>query len=516
MEGNYAIYLRKSRADQEAEERGEGETLARHRRILLSLAKKMDITITHIYPELVSGESIDNRPEIQQLLKEVSDGKWNGVLVMEVERLARGDTVDQGIIARTFKESNTKIITPQKTFDPSNEFDEEYFEFSLFMSRREYKVINRRQQRGREESAKEGRWVSSKEPFGYKRVTLPDKGFTLEIVPEEAEIVKLIFDWYINGIDTPEGNEQMGTTKISRKLNEMKIKTSKNSKWVPSTIRSMIRNETYIGMVRWKHRATKKVRIDGEVKLKRGAITPGRSYEGLHKPIIDKETFLKAQDIMDRSGNSPVSKLNLANPMAGIVRCGKCGDSMIRRIFPNVASQLTCVNQLCDNKGARLDHVEKALIQSLNEWVANYSVDISTTKKEIDLNFYKTSVRNAEGNLNQLYKQNSNLHDLVEQGVYTVDKFLERSQELAVRIKEAEEFLKNSRQDLQNQMNREKAKTEIIPTVKNVISAYKKTDDIRLKNILLKSVIDKAMYRKEKWQRNDDFELILHPKVDNI
>ena len=49
---------------------------------------------------------------------------YDGVLVMEVERLARGNSVDQGIIAQAFKYSNTLIITPTKTYDPQNEFDE--------------------------------------------------------------------------------------------------------------------------------------------------------------------------------------------------------------------------------------------------------------------------------------------------------------------------------------------------------------------------------------------------------
>ena len=81
---------------------------------------------------------------------------------MEVERLARGDTIDQGIVAQTFKFSDTKIITPIKTYNPNNEFDEEYFEFGLFMSRREYKTINRRLQRGRMASVKDGKYVANK------------------------------------------------------------------------------------------------------------------------------------------------------------------------------------------------------------------------------------------------------------------------------------------------------------------------------------------------------------------
>ena len=143
------IYLRKSRMDMEAEARGEGETLARHRTTLLALARRMGLEIGGIYEEIVSGETIAARPQMQRLLSEVEAGQWEGVLVMEVERLARGDSIDQGIVAQAFKYSGTKIITPAKTYDPANEFDEEYFEFGLFMSRREYKTIKRRMVAGR-------------------------------------------------------------------------------------------------------------------------------------------------------------------------------------------------------------------------------------------------------------------------------------------------------------------------------------------------------------------------------
>ena len=126
----------------EAEAHGEGETLARHEKLLLEVAKRGNYNVTQIYREVVSGETLAARPVMQQLLSEVEQGVWSGVLVVEVERLARGDTIDQGIVAQAFKYSDTKIITPVKVYDPNNEFDEEYFEFGLFMSRREYKTIN--------------------------------------------------------------------------------------------------------------------------------------------------------------------------------------------------------------------------------------------------------------------------------------------------------------------------------------------------------------------------------------
>ena len=170
----YCIYLRKSRADAEAEIRGEGETLARHEKALTAFARQAGLEVTAIYKEIISGETIAARPQMQKLLAEVSDGMWDGVIVMDVDRLARGNSIDQGIISQTFLFAGTKIITPTKTYDPTNEFDEEYFEFGLFMSRREYKIINRRLQRGRVASIKEGKYVSNKAPYGYERVKIPN------------------------------------------------------------------------------------------------------------------------------------------------------------------------------------------------------------------------------------------------------------------------------------------------------------------------------------------------------
>lgn len=149
------VYLRKSRKDREAEEQGQGETLARHEKMLREFAKKQNITISKFYREVVSGESIATRPVMQELLSDVEKGLWDGVLVVEVERLARGDTMDQGLVSQTFKYSNTKIITPLKVYDPNDDFDEQYFEFGLFMSRQEYKTINRRLHAGMIASIKE-------------------------------------------------------------------------------------------------------------------------------------------------------------------------------------------------------------------------------------------------------------------------------------------------------------------------------------------------------------------------
>ena len=357
------MYLRKSRADVEAEARGEGETLARHEKILLDLAKKMKLNITQIHKELVSGESIASRPVMQQLLSEVEQELWEGVLVVEVERLARGDTIDQGIVAQTFKYSNTIIVTPIKVYDPNNEFDEEYFEFGLFMSRREYKTIKRRLEQGRIESVKEGKYIANVAPYGYQRQKLQDqKGFTLVPDPQKSDIVKLIFEMYTNGI---------GVSRIVRRLNEMKAPTAKGGIWVNATIQGMLRNPTYIGKIRWGARPLQKKIINGKVVTERPRAGEDTWIlaDGLHEAIIDKDTYEAAQELLSKNHIPSITKKRtIKNPLAGLIICGKCGRRMSRRPYSSGQhDSLICPITSCDNVSSFLSIVEVKLLQGLDQ-----------------------------------------------------------------------------------------------------------------------------------------------------
>ena len=112
----YAIYLRKSRADLEAEKLGEGETLARHKKILTELAVRKGFYIGEIYEEIESGETIEGRPEIQRLISDCYKGKYKGILIVEVTRLSRGNQGDAQTILDCLKYSNTNngvlVVTP--------------------------------------------------------------------------------------------------------------------------------------------------------------------------------------------------------------------------------------------------------------------------------------------------------------------------------------------------------------------------------------------------------------------
>lgn len=115
-----AVYLRKSR---EEENETREETLARHERMLKDYCDSKNLIIKKIYKEVVSGENIANRPQMQRLLEDVQDKLYDGVVVIEIERLSRGNQIDQAEILEIFKKSKTKIYTLNKIYDLSSDDD---------------------------------------------------------------------------------------------------------------------------------------------------------------------------------------------------------------------------------------------------------------------------------------------------------------------------------------------------------------------------------------------------------
>lgn len=520
----YCIYLRKSRSDMEAEAHGEGETLARHEKLLLDLARRGNYNVTQIYREIVSGETIAARPVVQRLLQEVEDGLWEGVLVVEVERLARGDTIDQGVMSQAFKYSETKIITPLKVYNPADEFDEEYFEFGLFMSRREYKTINRRLVRGRNASAKEGKWVSGVAPYGYERVRIQgDKGWTLRPVEEQADIVRFIFRLYTSGEEDEAGNiKQVGTYTICKRLDAMGVAPPKSSDfWNDRTVQCILKNPAYIGKVRWGLSKSKKKIVNNviEVEHYKAPADEVIFVDGLHPAIVDEAVFQKAQELMNRSGPPPVPRSNtIVNPLAGLLVCGKCGRSIV--LHKGRLNMLMCYNRQCTNVGSKYEVVEERLLQALSAWLEDYRLEWSDklpADEQSLIDVKQKALRRAVSDLETLQKQLARTHDLLEQGVYDTDTFLSRSRSLADRIASAEADIKNLTAEVEEGKQRAASRLNVIPKVEKLLEVYPALPSAQAKNDMLKEVLEKVEYTKDKPSgRNgpfDNFELVLYPKL---
>ena len=504
----YAGYLRKSRADLELEKISGLDTLQRHRDIIKNTAKYMNINIDIWYEEIVSGETIDARPKVQEMLLKVEQGVFEGVFVVDVDRLARGDTADQSRISKAFSISSTKIITPNKIYDPNNEADEEYFEFGLFMSRREYKTINKRLNRGRLSSVNEGKYVGSVCPYGYTKEKLKgQKGYKLILDKEESKIVEIIFKL---------ASENIGSSNIANHLNKIGSKPRKAEVWVSASIRSILENPVYYGMIKWNHRKTEKKIINGVIYKSRPKHSEYILVQGLHEPIVSKEMWeLANKNSKNKVAKSVKKDLTIQNPLAGLVCCGVCGRNMQRRNYRSGhIDGLICPLPHCKNVGSHLYLVEDAILNSLNDILSDYNKMIIDYQKNENIIEYDSSSK--EILIKELEKTETQLNktfDLLEQGVYDNNTFIQRSTVLKNKISTLNKELEKYSIETKNKKI-EKIK-DIIPNLENIIKKYSSAISAQEKNDLLKTVINKVIYLKTTKGRGheDEFTLNLDIKL---
>lgn len=462
MINRVALYLRKSR-DEENESKD--VTLARHETMLKDYCKRNNLHIIAIYKEVVSGESIANRPEMQRLLEDVDAGLYDGVVCVEIERLSRGNQIDQVEILEIFKSSKTKIYTLQKVYDLSKEdIDEEYFEFSLFMSRREYKIITRRMQRGRTQAMKEGYFVGSTTPYGYTKKK-EGRGFILIPDEKEAEIVKLIFHKYLDG---------QSIYNICKILNDDGVPSRKGSKWGSTSISQILSNPSYIGNVNsWSKK---------------------EYYKGKHEGIIDIDVYNAVQALREKNAPKVKRDQSLKNPLAGLLYCGVCGRAIIRNSNNISSYAYKCKNYGCKNRSIVTHKIESALLEQLkvelndfNYLLDNYEDELKTKRQERD-----EAIERVTKAIEKQEKALNVACEMLESGIYTVDLFKSRTSVIEDKIKTLNAQLETL-QSLEV-LEDERAK-KAVPILSKIIDKYD-TLDVVEKNNLLKRIIKRIDYTR--------------------
>lgn len=494
----YAIYLRKSRADEEAEQSEEEDTLSRHRRILTDLAARKGLYVEKIYEEVISGQTIEARPQIQQMIKDCYEGKYKGIIVIEVTRLSRGSQGDAQVIMDCLKYANHNngllVITPTKTYDIAHSpEDEEYMEFELFMSRREYKMINKRMDRGRKQAVVEGNYMGSSRPYGYNIV----KGKKLRtLVPneEEAPIVKMIFDWFVN--------ENMTTGKIAEKLTLMGIPTFHDEKeWSKHTLNNLLVNPVYKGRVRWNNRMAVKTLVNGELKQirpRRNRSDQYMEFDGKHMKhaLVSEEMFEKAgkRFTIDRTK----SNNKLANPLAGLLYCKKC-DSLMRRTTHhnskyNVQDRYQHkYTKLCKVKSASISDVLNAVAYGLQLYIEDFEIQMKGLPS-VNKNSIAKQIESLNKELISTQKKLNKLFEAWEDGHITNNEFVDRktvNNEKIENINRQIEELENTipeKEEIEN-------KTILLSNALNALTD--ETVEAKDKNIYLKQIIDKIEYSRE-------------------
>lgn len=482
-----AMYLRKSRAEEGEDTE---QVLARHRALLTDYAKKyrMPLAENDIYEEVVSGDSLFARPQMQRLLHAVEEGSYTGLLCVDIDRLGRGNMREQGLILETLKDADCKIITPEKTYDLNDDLDETQTEFKTFFARQELKMIKKRLHRGLQATIEKGGHVGEP-PYGYRRA-YAGKTPTLEPVPEEAAIVQMVFQMYLDGT---------GCNGIAEKLKNMGVRSHRGDYFAVSSIRHMLDNPIYTGKIVWNRTHWERPKHNGE-RIRTRDIPPDQwvTRDGLHPAIIDQQTYDKVQAIRRAHSRPPYHAPDqLENPLSGLLYCRGCGHCMTRRPYPASRkyqhAMMICTTKGC-MRGSRLDYVEQAVYAALQDEYKSLKIRLTSPVIQQEAKVSQDIITGLKQEMSKLIHQKARLYDLLEQEVYTVEVFAQREQDLIGRIRAVDAQIKTEEQ---RRDGREETIRRQLPRISCILQNYWSGAPAE-RNKLLKTVIQKIDYYKPK------------------
>lgn len=402
---NAAVYVRLSKEDGD---KIESDSITSQKDILSEFVNhKDDIKISDFYiDDGWSGANFE-RPAFSRMMSDIYAKKVNCVIVKDLSRFGRNYADSSRYIDDIFVKLNIRFIALNSGVDTicehtnpatqcitvgiQNVINESYIA-NTSVSIRGALDINRKQ----------GKFIGSFATYGYLKD--PDDHHKLVIDDEAAEVVRTIFKWFI------EGKSVIGITKNLNALgipnpSEYKCQkgfnykhTNKNNDglWCDSTVRRMLRNQMYIGnMVQGKN-------TNLSYKIKKCRAKPKEEWiivESTHEPIIDKETFEKAQSLFNRNTRTSPKKTEV-DLFSGFVKCADCHRAMSKKVNNHaygVYKYYRCVTAskksktACSPHSIRIDVLEKTVLSSIQNMI-DTAVELEKILDKIN----KQAVKNGD------------------------------------------------------------------------------------------------------------------------
>ena len=314
------IYIRVSTAMQV-----DGYSLEAQNDRLTKYAEFQGMEVVKVYCDAgKSGKNITGRPECTQMLQDVADGKddVNYILVFKLSRFGR-NAADVLNSLQYIQDFGVNLICVEDGIDSSKDSGKLTITVLSAVAEIERENILVQTMEGRKQKAREGKWNGGIAPFGYD---LDSKNGTLIVNPEEAEIVKIIFQKFVNG--------GMGTQSISNYLNQHGYEKKKNRKhelnyFSRGLIKNILDNPVYIGKIAYGKSKTEKVKGTRD-EYRRVKSDEFLLADGIHESIIDLDLWERAQEIRKETGVkwNKTHSLEHEHILSGLLKCPICGTGM--------------------------------------------------------------------------------------------------------------------------------------------------------------------------------------------
>ncbi|MDY5031289.1 MAG: recombinase family protein [Blautia sp.] len=437
------------------------------KRLLLDYAKKNKILIKpeHIFIENgISGRNADKRPEFQHMisLAKSKPSPFNTILLWKFSRFARNQ--EESIVYKSMlrKQCNVDVISITEPLidGPFGSLIERIIEWMD-----EYYSINLSGEviRGMTEKAMRGGYQTTP-PLGYRAV---GGGKPFEVVPEEAKIVKYIFDQYCNF-----HKEQ---TAIARQLNDMGIRTKRGGPFEKRNILYILKNPFYVGELEWN----------------------GIKSKGTHETFISPELFHKAQDIYNETFK-PARRRSVSSCkhwLSGIVKCSTCGASLAFNVNRRGSAFFNCWKYAKGFHKGSSGISERKLINGILEYFekilngAEFTFSYIPKESEEDAceeTYYKIELEKLAG-------REQRIKYAYESGVDSLEEYKENKKRLLDERKRLEDLLSEIKKEPQVM-----TKENYLSKVQTVYDIIKNEEiDYEVKGAFMRSIVEEIIFDKE-------------------
>lgn len=407
MKIKVALYPRVSTQEQA----NEGYSIQEQIERLTKYCEAMDWTIYKIYTDPGYSGGDTNRPGLQEMLKDVRDGKVEKVVVYKLDRLSRSQKDTMLLIEDEFLAHGVDFVSMSENFDTSTPFGRAMIGILAVFAQLERENIKERMSMGREARAKLGKWHGgSTEPIGYDYNIDKD---LLEVNNYEAMQVRELYDLFLKGVPV---------RTIARDFFERGYR-HKHGIWDANTMKRVMRNKTNLGYIKHKD----------------------KWYKGDHVPLVDEETYNKAVELLDERSEAykltGIKAGRQSTYLGGLVYCKQCGAKMSktmggtakygRLLYYACYSRSKKVMKMikdpnCKNKYWRIDQLDNVIFEEIKKLAldTDYISEIKKEKKEnTDA---PTKIDIIEEEIHKLDEQISRFMDLYGIGKFTIEQVSEK------------------------------------------------------------------------------------------
>lgn len=494
-----AIYTRVS-TDEQARE---GYSLEVQEEYLKEFAKRAGWEIYYhesdrIYTDDMTGYSLD-RPALKRLLADAKQKKFDIVLVYKTDRFSR-KLKDLLNLVEELESYNIGFKSATELFDTTTSSGKLMFQQLGSFAEFERNRIAERVFPGMLKGVGRGNWQGARySPYGYK---YNKEKKLLEIIPEEAEVVRLIYFMYLSG---------KSTTQIAGYFFKKGCKTRSGGKFHTKLISDILKSKYYLGKMVWnRHHYDKKQPTRRGYKYVRNDFSKIIEVEGKHEAIIKREDFEQVQEKLNANRKGVLHRIGCADyPLSGIVFCGKCGHKYLgavnisnhssgfkKRWYRCNARQVHYVK--CLNTAVKAEDLEPQVFEILERIISHPTLKSgrmeNLTKQQIELTDAHLKERHEalkEHLRNNLEKQ-TKLNDVYLENLVAIEVYRDKS----LLLREEEKQLKNELAKLEMRLIEKERAKEYQQLLKRVIDDFDRTKeniDIIAKKELLRLIFKRVM-----------------------